>query len=173
MPRDHRLYMTHVCFYVCCSDCVMVCGSVCWLKRSTFLSKTNSYVYFPQFYLQSAGLGGQAIQSHDGTMVETMAPAKDCRITIRFNADISSSMQWNFKPQQTEITVSNVLLFSFTNHEISHIAVLARCVERQTKSRTNGWCCIFQSHLRQNIFLKINMSIIYQGYNLAGLNWWP
>ena len=30
MPRDNRcMYMTHVCFYVCCSDCVGVCGNVC------------------------------------------------------------------------------------------------------------------------------------------------
>ena len=27
MPRDNRcMYMAHVCFYVCCSDCVGVCG---------------------------------------------------------------------------------------------------------------------------------------------------
>ena len=26
MPRDNRcMYMAHVCFYVCCSDCVNVC----------------------------------------------------------------------------------------------------------------------------------------------------
>ena len=26
---DNRcMYMTHVCFYVCCSDCVVVCGNV-------------------------------------------------------------------------------------------------------------------------------------------------
>ena len=28
MPRDNRwMYMTH--FYVCCSNCVEVCGNVC------------------------------------------------------------------------------------------------------------------------------------------------
>ena len=28
--RDNRcMYMDHVCFYVCCSDCVGVCGNVC------------------------------------------------------------------------------------------------------------------------------------------------
>ena len=28
--RDNRcMYMTHVCFYLCCSDCVGVCGNVC------------------------------------------------------------------------------------------------------------------------------------------------
>ena len=30
MPRDNRrMYITHVCFYVYCSDCVGVCGNVC------------------------------------------------------------------------------------------------------------------------------------------------
>ena len=30
MPRDNRcMNMAHVCFYVCCSDCVGVCGNVC------------------------------------------------------------------------------------------------------------------------------------------------
>ena len=30
MPRDNRcVYMTHVCFNVCCSDCVGVWGNVC------------------------------------------------------------------------------------------------------------------------------------------------
>ena len=30
MPIDNRcMYMVHVCFYVCCSDCVGVFGNVC------------------------------------------------------------------------------------------------------------------------------------------------
>ena len=33
MPSDNRcMYMAHVCFYVCCSDCVGVCGNVCCVK---------------------------------------------------------------------------------------------------------------------------------------------
>ena len=29
IPRDNRcMYMAKVCFYVCCSDCVGVCGNV-------------------------------------------------------------------------------------------------------------------------------------------------
>ena len=43
MHRDNRcMYMTHVCFYVCCSDCVGVCGKVCCvvaiIKNSFFFS---------------------------------------------------------------------------------------------------------------------------------------
>ena len=42
MIRDNRCkYMAHVCFYVCCSDCVGVCGNVCCVaavvKDSVFL----------------------------------------------------------------------------------------------------------------------------------------
>ena len=30
MSRDNRcMYIAHDCFYVCCSDCVGVCGNVC------------------------------------------------------------------------------------------------------------------------------------------------
>ena len=30
--RDNRcMYMAYVCFYVCCSDCVGVCGNVCYV----------------------------------------------------------------------------------------------------------------------------------------------
>ena len=36
------MYMTHVCFYVCCSDCVGVCGNICCVaavvKNSFFLA---------------------------------------------------------------------------------------------------------------------------------------
>ena len=43
MPRDNRcMYMAHVYFYVCCSDCVGVCGNVCCVaavvKSSVFLA---------------------------------------------------------------------------------------------------------------------------------------
>ena len=30
MDHNHLVaYMAHVCFYVCCCDCVEVCGNVC------------------------------------------------------------------------------------------------------------------------------------------------
>ena len=39
---DVCMYMAHVCFYVCCSDCVWVCGNVCCVaavvKDSVFFS---------------------------------------------------------------------------------------------------------------------------------------
>ena len=43
MPRDNRcMHMAHACFYVCCSDCVGVCGNVycvaAVVENSGFLS---------------------------------------------------------------------------------------------------------------------------------------
>ena len=43
MPRDNRcIYMAYVCFYVCWSDCVGVCGKFCCVaevvKDSVFLA---------------------------------------------------------------------------------------------------------------------------------------
>ena len=49
LPRDNRcMYMAHVCFYVCCSDCVGVCGNVCCVaavvKNSFFSLGVLKYV---------------------------------------------------------------------------------------------------------------------------------
>ena len=49
MPRDNRcMYMAHVCFYVCCSDYVGVCGNVCCVaavvKNSVFSLGVLKYV---------------------------------------------------------------------------------------------------------------------------------
>ena len=39
MPRDNRcVYMTYVCFYVCCSDCGNVCCVAAVVKNSVFLA---------------------------------------------------------------------------------------------------------------------------------------
>lgn len=66
-----------------------------------------SYAAVPLYrlYCQASGLGGTAVAGHDADQVETMTPVKDRVIKITFNADTHSSMQWNFRPQQTEIYV--------------------------------------------------------------------
>ena len=42
LETNRCMYMAHVCFYVCCSDCVGVCGNVCCVaavvKNSVFFS---------------------------------------------------------------------------------------------------------------------------------------
>ena len=49
MPRDNRcMYMTHVCFYVCCSDCLRICKNVCCVaavvENSVFSLGVLNYV---------------------------------------------------------------------------------------------------------------------------------
>ncbi|XP_062330357.1 cytochrome c oxidase assembly protein COX11, mitochondrial [Osmerus eperlanus] len=66
-----------------------------------------SYAAVPLYrlYCQASGLGGTAVAGHDTEQVETMKPVKDRIIKITFNADTHASMQWNFRPQQSEIYV--------------------------------------------------------------------
>ena len=51
MHRDNRcMYMAHVCFYVCSSDCVGVCGNICCVaavvKDSFFCFGVLKYVVY-------------------------------------------------------------------------------------------------------------------------------
>ena len=44
------LYMAHICFYICCSDCVGVCGNVCaadMVEDSVFRLGVFKYVVCP------------------------------------------------------------------------------------------------------------------------------
>lgn len=66
-----------------------------------------SYAAVPLYrlYCQATGLGGTPVAGHNMEQVATMEPVKDRVIKIAFNADVHSSLQWNFRPQQTEIFV--------------------------------------------------------------------
>ena len=62
---DNRcVYMAHVCFYVCCSDCVGVCGNVCCVavvvKNSGFLSLgVLKYVVFSVCIVMRGAVGAR------------------------------------------------------------------------------------------------------------------
>uniref|UniRef100_A0A8D0H9A8 Cytochrome c oxidase assembly protein COX11, mitochondrial n=1 Tax=Sphenodon punctatus TaxID=8508 RepID=A0A8D0H9A8_SPHPU len=66
-----------------------------------------SYAAVPLYrlYCQTTGLGGAAVAGHGSDQIETMEPVKERIIKITFNADVHASLQWNFRPQQTEIYV--------------------------------------------------------------------
>ncbi|MEQ2272453.1 Cytochrome c oxidase assembly protein cox11, mitochondrial [Xenotaenia resolanae] len=66
-----------------------------------------SYAAVPLYrlYCQATGLGGTAVAGHDTDQVETMKPVKERVIKVTFNADTHAGIQWNFRPQQTEIYV--------------------------------------------------------------------
>lgn len=69
-----------------------------------------SYAAVPLYrmFCQAYSYGGTTAAGHDIGKVETMSALKHRPITIKFNADIASSMRWNFKPQQNEITVCKI-----------------------------------------------------------------
>ena len=58
-----------------------------------------------RMFCQATGLGGDPSLGHKVALMETMAPIRERQIHVSFNADHHSSMQWNFKPSQREITV--------------------------------------------------------------------
>uniref|UniRef100_A0A8D2B380 Cytochrome c oxidase copper chaperone COX11 n=1 Tax=Sciurus vulgaris TaxID=55149 RepID=A0A8D2B380_SCIVU len=66
-----------------------------------------SYAAVPLYrlYCQTTGLGGSAVAGHSSDQIENMVPVKDRIIKVTFNADVHASLQWNFRPQQTEIYV--------------------------------------------------------------------
>ncbi|XP_015285031.1 PREDICTED: cytochrome c oxidase assembly protein COX11, mitochondrial isoform X2 [Gekko japonicus] len=66
-----------------------------------------SYAAVPLYrlYCQATGLGGTAVTGHGSDQIETMECIKDRVLKITFNADVHSSLQWNFRPQQTEVYV--------------------------------------------------------------------
>ncbi|KAM9596274.1 cytochrome c oxidase assembly protein COX11, mitochondrial isoform 2-T2 [Trichechus inunguis] len=66
-----------------------------------------SYAAVPLYrlYCQTTGLGGSAVAGHTSDQIESMVPIKDRIIKVTFNADVHASLQWNFRPQQTEVYV--------------------------------------------------------------------
>uniref|UniRef100_H3B294 Cytochrome c oxidase copper chaperone COX11 n=1 Tax=Latimeria chalumnae TaxID=7897 RepID=H3B294_LATCH len=88
-----------------------------WRKRNktifTYIMATAigmigmSYAAVPLYrlYCQATGLGGTAVTGHNTDQVLTMEPVKDRIIKVTFNADVHASLQWNFRPQQTDIYV--------------------------------------------------------------------
>ncbi|ODN04778.1 Cytochrome c oxidase assembly protein COX11, mitochondrial [Orchesella cincta] len=67
-----------------------------------------SYAAVPLYriFCQSYSYGGTT-GTHDNTRdLSQMKKVKEKQITIRFNADRSSSLMWNFRPEQAEIIVT-------------------------------------------------------------------
>ncbi|XP_023934590.1 cytochrome c oxidase assembly protein COX11, mitochondrial [Bicyclus anynana] len=66
-----------------------------------------SYAAVPLYriFCQAYSYGGTVGHSDADESVSKMQAVKDRPLKIRFNADVASSMQWNFKPQQGDITV--------------------------------------------------------------------
>lgn len=65
-----------------------------------------SYAAVPLYriFCQAYSYGGTTGVGNS-SVIENMKKLEDRLIKIKFNADTASSMRWNFKPQQSEITV--------------------------------------------------------------------
>ncbi|CAG9793634.1 unnamed protein product [Diatraea saccharalis] len=66
-----------------------------------------SYAAVPLYriFCQAYSYGGTTGHSEANDTISNMKAIESRPIKIRFNADVASSMQWNFKPQQIDITV--------------------------------------------------------------------
>lgn len=78
-----------------------------YVSAAGVLTVGLSYAAVPLYrmFCQAYSYGGTTSLGHDTSKIETMSSIKHRPITIKFNADTASSMRWNFKPQQSEITV--------------------------------------------------------------------
>ncbi|KFR04646.1 hypothetical protein Y956_02670, partial [Nipponia nippon] len=56
-------------------------------------------------FCQATGLGGTTSAGHGAEQIESMEPVRERVIRVTFNADVHSSLQWSFRPQQREIYV--------------------------------------------------------------------
>jgi len=70
-----------------------------------------SYAAVPLYrmFCQASGYGGTT-QTHSGSddngdKLVGLKPNKERRIIVKFQADTAAAMQWNFRPQQTEVTL--------------------------------------------------------------------
>lgn len=71
-----------------------------------FLYSEDWYCIVKKTSLQSTGKGGQAFLDEAGEKIASMKAVKERKVTVNFNADVNSSIVWNFKPQQPYIKVN-------------------------------------------------------------------
>ncbi|OXB54621.1 hypothetical protein ASZ78_011153 [Callipepla squamata] len=64
-----------------------------------------SYAAVPLYrlYCQTTGLGGSTGRGSES--LEEMRPVRERVLKVTFNADVHAGLQWNFRPQQSEIYV--------------------------------------------------------------------
>lgn len=84
-----------------------------YITAAGVLTVGLSYAAVPLYrmFCQAYSYGGTTAAGHDVTKIEHMNALKHRPIKVRFNADLAASMRWNFKPQQSEITVSCISHF--------------------------------------------------------------
>ena len=79
--------------------------TILYLISSCLLTVGAAYAAVPLYriFCQQTGYGGTTQKGHDISKVTKMKPNKERVITVKFNADTAATMQWNFRPQQSEV----------------------------------------------------------------------
>jgi len=82
-------------------------SSLYYITAAGIFTAGMSYAAVPLYrmFCQAYSYGGTTVQGHDSSKVEKMEAIQSRPIKVRFNADKAANMRWNFKPQQSEITV--------------------------------------------------------------------
>lgn len=83
---------------------------------------------------QAYSYGGTTGLVEADSIVGDMKAVKTRPLKIRFNADTASSMQWNFKPQQRDITVSFFIILISPSYGYAIAAKRYDKVETYTQS---------------------------------------
>ena len=82
---------------------------VMYSTAGVLVALAASYAAVPLYriYCQSTGKGGKAVvDTESGQKVASMRTIKDRKVKVRFEADTSSQIAWDFKPTVKEIVVS-------------------------------------------------------------------
>lgn len=82
---------------------------VMYSTAGVLVALAASYAAVPLYriYCQSTGKGGKAVvDSESGEKVASMKTIRDRKVKVRFEADTSSQIAWDFKPTVREIVVS-------------------------------------------------------------------
>ena len=83
------------------------CECLKYSVNRTWSNKIASiFQSFYSFFPQASGYGGTVKVIEVGEKIENMEKQNHRLLTVKFNADKSATMQWDFKPQQSQIKVS-------------------------------------------------------------------
>jgi len=81
-----------------------------YLFALAFATAGAAYAAVPLYrvFCQQTGYGGttQKLKEDAAEKVKAMKPVKNRKIEVHFNADTAAAMQWNFRPQQSVISVA-------------------------------------------------------------------
>ena len=165
--------MAHVCFYVCCSDCVGVCGNVCCVA-----AVGKNIVLFSLGVLRMNWR-----KSHTTTDV-TVCERAQIRLKLPHSiygtkGQISLKVNWrNTKPENTDqpkclgVTLDRTLSYKqhihHTNMKVAHATIFGRNWQTRSGSQVQA-----QSETQHVLYVILSLNMQHQsGGDLITLKYW-